>query len=272
MKNTTLLIALVLSFISIGNAQTAKESIFKSKFGIGLETQSWHYEEFRSNGKTFMKDFGQLYGAGVSAEGLGSGGTFVYQTSAKYLAGSTRYEGGLQDGRGNTIPYSTDNTENRIFEASGTAGLPIQLGPSAHFLVPKLGLSLRYLHNPEHPEEKYDYDRKAVYLTLPIAVALRGQITDSVRYHLGVQYDILLSAATVSTIRSYEIVNEQEDGSGYKVHGGLSFKIGNNAVALTGYYRRWDFEDSNPYYVGGSTFIEPKNVTDSIGVNASFHF
>ncbi len=277
MKFLLLLAFLILINSSALMAQTLREKAYRDTISIGLETVDWKYEEFSSDGSTFMKDSGQLSGFVFSYQRLSQSNVFYWKLFLRYVGGDTHYDGAYQNGD----PVEFD-TENHILWLGAEWGFPI-FENELFFLAPHFGLTGRALENPKSDTEG-DYGRGITYSYIPLGLTANFFLGQNMQLSLDATYNHFLGGTVetrLSDIGGSDFENKQEEGTGHELSATLSYFFNSWSMGLKTYYEYWDIEDSESVYSYGTNgngdlvlyeLKEPKNETKMLGFQLLFNF
>lgn len=199
-----------------------------------------------------------------------------------YLGANT-YEGGLFNATTNqTIPYSTDSEDWYLNIASRFGATFNFSGKEVVFVYG--GLGYRFLHNMmvDKPNIKSAYERDQGYLYFLVGVDGEIPVTRIFSFIMALQYRQLVYGHQTSGMKALGYDDDfhftQSDGLGGRITLGGKFYFPNNMALKVGlYFDYWMIEDSdtvkgtqNGKFV--NNFVEPRNHTKVIGINAGITF
>lgn len=210
---------------------------------------------------------------------------FRFQTDLYFAThvGANVYDGGLYDHTTQTTTaYSTKSTDYYT-------GVTTKFGMTFFEMKKELffgyiGLGYRFLHNLsiDKPGIKASYDRYQGYLFLPIGVSGEVPLNPKVSFIGAIEQRILLFGHNTSTFSDIgydkDLYFEQKMGYGGRITFGAKIYLQNaGALKISAYYDYWKIEDSNivPAYQQGvfiGNFVEPKNYTNTFGINLTYAF
>lgn len=220
---------------------------------IGPELRHYKYEE-----PGFVTHDGFMYGGFAEyyykfsnmSGGVGIGGNFLY--------GALNYDGGLCDTLGNCVPYKA--TTNDII-ARLHSRLNIEANSNLSF---QAGLGLRYLN--DQGQGVGFYQRTGLWFYFPVAAVVKIPLANKSNLKFNLEYDSIFSGGLRSNLSevdsSYTDVYKPQNGYGLI----FSTSYDWSDYRITAFYESWSLNESAPVQSGGDTFIEPKNQSQSFGL------
>lgn len=227
-------------------------------FALGPEVRYYHYTE---PGYVDHSGFlGGIWGEWLWDSFVGKGKLYGY-----LLSGSLDYNGGLCDTNGSCTPYQSKTTDiiskiNTRLDWAPTSGLGLFAGLGYRFLYDK-GEGVGF------------YQRLGQWVYIPVGANLHFN-TDIGKIIFEAEYDQVVAGLFKSNLSevssSYpDITHHQDQGYGIVINVGLEF---GGAYKLFAYYETWDLAQSEAVQAGSSSFIEPKNNSESTGLKFGFMF
>jgi hypothetical protein len=239
----------------------------KRSFFVGAEIRNYNYSE-----PGFVSHDGILYGGNLeyiqiiispklSEAGYSILGT-AYSAGGQVLTGILKYDGGLCDINGNCVPYKAD-TSNLIFRLYGK----FHFLPNNYF---SFNLGLGYRHLIDKGEGVGFYLRTGSWVYLPIAVEVKPEIKKNYKLYFASEFDFLLSGGLKSNLSEvdskYADVYMDQKGNGLILKAGFEYKT----LRLNLVYETWNLDESGVVESGGDQFVEPKNSSNSLGIQINF--
>ncbi|MGB0454450.1 MAG: hypothetical protein ACPGJV_12135 [Bacteriovoracaceae bacterium] len=274
---------LIISFLSLfpvsllAQSSTSSQSAVIGNLRFNYESVDWEYREFTGSGDELMKDYGKL--TGFSSELQGQVGFLQLTSSYRYLSGSTRYEGGLQDSNGNYAgDYDTDS-KNKIVNYELGIHRVYDIGAGQVWTM-GIGYYIRKLDNPELPSDPYDYSRYATYKTIPFTLKYVNKSFDFFRFEAIAKLHTFFKGETDTRSsevnpESTDVVFQQPNGRGLELKLNSFFNTGYGRLMFGAYGTFWSVEDSDYEPVPGSDSLiryEPENKTSVIGFNVGLAY
>lgn len=265
MKNYVLLICCVCFLLATG-AVNAQAKVNKLDASIGLQT---YHSEYTEPG--IMNNEGYFYGISYSLiyedAGIlfGLEGLFAYG-EVDYTSTSTGSAEGFED----------ICADNRII-----LGVSIYDDKKIQ-IIPFAGVAYRFLQD----DSKYirsttnhlGYFRESNYFYSPVGIKIKMQYAKGWSLTPEFEYDFFWHGEQESetgylAANRDNIVNDQEEGYGYRLSLTLAKKTVQAGYSFQVFYRYWDIEDSKITLDSfGAPWIEPENDTVEYGVNFSILF
>jgi hypothetical protein len=197
---------------------------------------------------------------------------WVFRAEGRYAAGSTDYDGQLQDG----TPASINNVDATSYEGRALFGLSFP-GPEARTTV-FLGMGYRFKDDDSSFSSR-GYKRESTYSYIPAVLEYVRPLNNDRELAFTAEYDLFLSGDQVSDLSTFgagKITNSQTSGWGVRAsiaYSGLWRRFG---WTVEPFVRYWNIEDSESVYLIDGLyiieFIEPKNTTTELGVATRIRF
>ena len=208
---------------------------------------------------------------------------FRFQMDLTYdtHVGANAYDGGIQDGHGNTTPYKTKSTDWYI---SGAAKFGLTLFDKKEIFFVYTGLGYRFLRNhlEDKPGIKASYYRYQGYLYLPIGMSGEIPVNPQLSLISALEYRILLFGHNTSTLTDVgynkDVFFKQSIGYGGRLSMGVRYYIlPTYSIKINAYWDFWSIDASDIVSATSAdgtvgNFVEPKNHTNVFGVTFGFSF
>lgn len=204
----------------------------------------------------------------------------VLRMDGRIAAGTTDYDGALQDG----TPYTIDDIPNAALEMRGLAGAAFPRGRGETVLL--AGLGTRY-KTDDASDDPAGYIRESLYLYFPLLVEHTCRLANGNRLRVALEFDYLLAGEQTSDLSDAggdEIVNDQNSGYGARASVAYTWVMRGMGLTLEPFVRYWNIDDSEvetrAFYVynGGwrerieASFVEPANETLEAGLSVKGSF
>lgn len=280
MKELQKVLFLVLFCVLLHSESMSLQSKSKIRFDgeINLGIDYYHYKE---------PDVMDISGPMLSIDGSFGVGYKLFKFALDgYFSthmGANTYEGGLYNNATNqTISYSTNSQDWYLGIASRVGASFMVVQKEVVFIY--AGLGYRFLHNLmiDKPDIKAAYERDQGYLYFLVGIDGEIPITKLFSLLADFQYRQLLYGHQMSGLSAlgydHDLYFTQTDGMGGRVSiGGKFYFLNQIALKLKLYFDFWAIEASNLIagYQGGkyiNTFVEPRNLTRSLGVSVGVSF
>jgi hypothetical protein len=239
--------------------KTKKVKLLKrQELVIGGELRNYKYSE-----PGFVTHEGFMYGGYadylyrfVPSTSVSVGGNLIY--------GALNYDGGLCDNFGNCEPYQA-TTNDLIMRGHGR----VHINPNSNISL-QLGLGFRYLS--DKGQGQGFYQRTGTWFYVPVAAGFKVPLANQAKLNFLAEYDMIVSGGIKSNLS--EVDTTYSDVYMTQTGGGLIIKTGyeENQFEVNLFYESWSLNESSPVTTGGSTFIEPKNQSQSFGLQLGMDF
>lgn len=197
---------------------------------------------------------------------------WVFRAEGRYAAGSTDYDGQLQDG----TPTSINNVDATSYEGRALFGLSFPR-PEATTTV-FLGMGYRF-KGDDSSFSSGGYKRESTYSYIPAVLEHVRLLNNDRELAITGEYDLFLSGDQMSDLSSFgafKITNRQTSGWGVRAsiaYSGLWRRYG---WTVEPFFRYWNIVDSDSVYLIDGIyiieFVEPKNTTTELGVATRIRF
>ena len=249
-----------------------KSRVIKVKtqaLSVGPEFRNYKYSE-----PGFVSHEGILYGGNVeyyqslrrpkyASEGQSVFGT-AYSVGGQILIGTLNYDGALCDGLGNCEPYQA-KTSDVIYRLNAK----YHIQPNTRF---SLQFGLGYRHLIDKGQGVGFYLRTGSWFYAPLTLEFKSPISKDMKFYLASEFDLILSGGIRSNLSevdpNFSDVYMTQSGNGLILKTGAEFR----SIRVNLIYETWTLNESNQVESGGSTFVEPKNSSQSLGVQLSYDF
>jgi hypothetical protein len=110
------------------------------------------------------------------------------------------------------------------------------------------------------------YQRTGTWFYVPVAVGVKIPLDNKAKLNFLVEYDVVVSGGIKSNLS--EVDTDYSDVYMAQTGNGLIFKVGYDwaQFKMSAFYETWSLNESSPVTTGGSTFVEPKNESQSFGL------
>lgn len=224
----------------------------RQELAIGGELRSYKYSE-----PGFVTHEGFMYGGYADYLYRFTPSTSV-NVAGNLIFGTLNYDGGLCDSMGNCEPYKS-TTNDLIMRGHSR----VHINPNSNTSL-QIGLGLRYLS--DKGQGQGFYQRTGTWFYVPVAVGLKVPLADKSKLNFLAEYDVIVSGGMKSNLS--EVDTKYSDVYMAQTGGGLVLKAGYdwNQFKISAVYESWSLNESSPVTTGGSTFVEPKNESQSFGL------
>ncbi|AXK38599.1 hypothetical protein [Crenobacter cavernae] len=237
---------------------------------VGLEGYQEKYEE-TLDGSRFMEEKARM---------LGVSGAIRFDLSEKdALSLEGRWGWGDAD-------YSSASSEH---SGLGRSTYDLRLVYQHDFdvgqqrIIPEIGLGRRRLEDKLQEAGLGGYQRESTYQYATLGLRSVHALGSEWKVEPKLSYNYLLKGKQVSRLSDInpaaeDLKNNQKHGYGFELSASFVRELEERkAVSITPFWRAWRIDDSDtqPIRVSGIVIgsgMEPKNKTDEIGVNVSYHF
>lgn len=219
---------------------------------LGGELRNYKYSE-----PGFVTHEGLMYGGYADYLYRFTPTTFV-SAGGNLIYGALNYDGGLCDQFGACVPYKA-TTNDLISRVHGR----VHINPILNLSL-QLGLGMRYLS--DSGQGQGFYLRTGTWYYVPVAVGFSVPLENKAKLNFFAEYDMVVSGGIKSNLS--EVDTTFSDVYMAQTGGGFILKLGYdwNQFKLSAFYESWSLNESSPVDSGGSTFIEPKNQSQSFGL------
>ena len=219
---------------------------------IGGELRQYKYSE-----PGFVTHEGLMYGAYLDYLYRFTPSTFV-SAGGNLIYGSLNYDGGLCDEFGSCQPYKA--TTNDLITRTHVR---VHIKPSSTVSL-QIGLGLRYLS--DKGQGQGFYLRTGTWFYVPLAASLSVPLQNQAKLNFLAEYDVVVSGGIKSNLSEIDVdysdVYMTQTGGGFILKAAYEW----SQFKVSGFYETWSLNESAPVTTGGSTFIEPKNESQSFGL------
>ncbi|MES3038440.1 MAG: hypothetical protein V4736_11090 [Bdellovibrionota bacterium] len=241
-------------------------------FQLGAKVDSYSYEE-----PGVMKEDGQFTGLAAKYTSQKIRYNSHIEGEGSLLKGKVNYKGSLQDGAGNTVPFSATESQE-IRELRGLWIFESEISKT-RLVSPFVGLGYRNLVDPR--EHSFDYRREITYWTMPVGA--RVNLFNKPRHSSDITgtYDYLLEGNVKTKLsdldaRASDLNQFQQGGYGLRVSWDNRFMFQDTPAFASLYYQTWDMEQTrtaqSELFGTTGTFKEPANKTRVLGFTAGMLF
>ena len=219
---------------------------------IGGELRHYKYSE-----PGFVTHEGFMYGGYVDYLYRFTPGTFV-SVGGNLIYGSINYDGGLCDSLGACEPYKS--TTNDLITRTHAR---VHINPSSNISL-QMGLGLRYLS--DKGQGQGFYLRTGTWFYVPVAASFSVPLQNQAKLNFLAEYDVVVSGGIKSNLSEVDV--KYSDVYMAQTGGGIILKAGYewNQFKISAFYETWSLNESEPVTTGGDTFVEPKNQSQSFGL------
>lgn len=224
----------------------------RQELAVGGELRSYKYSE-----PGFVTHEGFMYGAYADylyrftpSTSVAAGGSLIY--------GALNYDGGLCDEFGACVPYkATTNDLISRFHAR------VHIYPIRNMSL-QIGLGMRYLS--DSGQGQGFYLRTGTWYYVPVAVGFSVPLENKNKLNFLAEYDVIVSGGIKSNLSevssAYSDVYMAQTGNGLVLKAGYDWA----QFKVSAFYEVWSLNESSPVDTGGATFLEPKNESQSFGL------
>ncbi|MBU1341327.1 MAG: autotransporter domain-containing protein [Proteobacteria bacterium] len=266
-----LIVFFIFLFCNVAVADTARETatdtgLRDGPFYVSIGAQTYYYE-YEEPG--VMKNEGWFYGIAYSV-------SYEEDVLIK-LDGAVAF--GWVDYT-STSSGSSDDIKDIMADTRGILGYSIYNNENTK-ITPFIGLGYRFLEDDSSNEltttNNIGYLRESKYWYSPIGVSIEFKLGNGWTIIPEAEYDFFWSGEQKSYLgylAGYEdIVNEQEEGYGYRFSLAFEKKTDMRSYGFGIFYRYWNIDDSDiTIDRWGRGWIEPKNDTSEFGLSVTIIF
>lgn len=224
----------------------------RQELTLGGELRQYKYSE-----PGFVTHEGLMYGGYADYLYRFTPGTSV-SLGGNLIYGSINYDGGLCDEFGACEPYKS-TTNDLIMRAHSR----VHINPNSNISL-QIGLGIRYLS--DKGQGQGFYLRTGTWFYVPVAVGVSVPLDNKAKLIFLTEYDAVVSGGLRSNLSEvdtdYSDVYMSQTGNGLIVKAGYEW----DQFKISAFYETWSLNESAPVTTGGSTFVEPKNQSQSFGL------